>query len=84
MPSPFNGNNCVVAQQPSKNRWLLFRDPVDVISSGDVDQVTALLGQTEHQVEHYQRFAAGFISYEASPAFDRHFPVRSTRDIPKI
>ena len=84
MANPFRENNCVVAQQPSKNRWLLFRDPVDVISSGDVDQVTALLGQTEHQVEHYQRYAAGFISYEASPAFDRHFPVRRTRDIPKI
>ena len=84
MPSPFSENNCVVAQQPSKNRWLLFRDPVDVISSGNVEHVTAILDQTEHQVEQYQRFAAGFICYEASPAFDRHFPVRRTRDIPKI
>ncbi len=84
MPSPFSENNCVVAQQPSKNRWLLFRDPVDVISSGNVEHVTAILDQTEHQVEQYQRFAAGFICYEASPAFDRHFPVRRTREIPKI
>ncbi len=84
MPAPFNENNCVVAQQPFANRWLLFRDPVHVFSSADVGQVRTILEQIGHQVEQDRQFAAGFVSYEASPAFDRHFPQRSTREFPKI
>jgi len=84
MSGPFNENNCVVAQQPCANRWLLFRDPIHVFSSVDVGQVRAILEQTGCQVERYQQFAAGFISYEASPAFDRHFPERSTGEFPAI
>ena len=84
MPGPFNENNCVVAQQPCANRWLLFRNPVDVFSSGDVEQVKAILERTGHQVEQCRRFAAGFVSYEASPAFDGHFPARPTQGFPKI
>ena len=84
MSAPFNENNCVVVQQPSANRWLLFRNPVNVFFSGDVEQVRAILEQTGHQVERYRQFAAGFVSYEASPAFDGHFPAHPTRGFPKI
>ncbi len=84
MSAPFNENNCVVAQQPSENRWLLFRNPVDVLSSGDVGQVRAILERVGHQVERYQQFAAGFVSYEASPAFDGHFPEQPAAGFPKI
>ncbi len=84
MPTPFNENNCVVAQQPSTNRWLFFRDPVHVFSSGDAGRVKAILEQTTHQVERNRQFAAGFVSYEASPAFDGHFPERPAQGFPKI
>ncbi len=84
MSAPFNENNCVVVQQPCANRWLLFRNPAHVFSSGDVGQVRAILERTGHQVERRRQFAAGFVSYEASPAFDGHFPARPAREFPKI
>ncbi len=84
MSAPFNENNCVVAQQPGANRWLLFRDPVHVFCSSDAGRVNGILERTGHQVERYRQFAAGFVSYEAAPAFDRHFPRRATCRFPKI
>ena len=51
-------------------RWLLFRDPLEVLSACDIGSVRDLLRRVERAVEHGGLHAAGFVAYEAAPAFD--------------
>ncbi len=51
-------------------RWLLFRDPLDVLSACDIGSVRDLLRRVERAVDHGGLHAAGFVAYEAAPAFD--------------
>jgi para-aminobenzoate synthetase / 4-amino-4-deoxychorismate lyase len=52
--------------------WLHFSGPEKVLQTGRLDEVGSLLTEAEQS----GLFAAGFISYEASPAFDSALQVR--------
>ena len=80
----FNEANCVVVQDSSHNRWLCFRNPLMILQADNVAEVTAQLARVEFEVNHNGRYAAGFINYEAAPAFDDVFPTKETREIPLI
>jgi para-aminobenzoate synthetase/4-amino-4-deoxychorismate lyase len=49
--------------------WRLFRDPVDIIETDDTSRVVPCLHAIEAAVDEGMH-AAGFVSYEAGPAFD--------------
>ena len=70
MPTISNmvGVNGVVMQ--SEDGWWQFCDPVQVICTRDVGQVQAALREVETAVSQHHLYAAGFLSYEASAAFD--------------
>ena len=74
--------NCVVIYDHQNQRWLLFRQPIDVHVAHSSDEVSTVLQKLEDQVESHQLYAAGFVSYEAAPAFDPVFKVKSPDDFP--
>ena len=61
--------------------WGLFESPVDVLVADDIDQVPELLALLEKEVGE-GKFAAGFISYEAAPAFDKAHKVKELTEFP--
>lgn len=63
--------------------WLCYHQPVDIIQVDRLDQVLPALAQVEEQVNHGLH-AAGFISYEASPAFDPALETHPAGDFPLL
>lgn len=59
-----------ILYDPEHNNWLRFRNPLERIEVHDPSQVLPALRRIERLVEKESRYAAGFISYEAAPAFD--------------
>lgn len=62
-------------------RWLAFRRPVALIIARELPEVVTCLRRVE---EYTARgfYAAGFVSYEASPAMDRALAAHPSRGIP--
>ncbi len=64
--------------------WLAFENPVEIITATNIEDVAASLLLVQNRVETEQFWAAGFLSYEASPAFDRSLIVHSESEFPKL
>jgi para-aminobenzoate synthetase/4-amino-4-deoxychorismate lyase len=61
-------------------RWLHFSDPARVLRADRVDEVQPMLREAEAS----GLFAAGFVSYEAAPAFDSALDAGSIDDFPLL
>ena len=61
-------------------RWLHFSTPVKVLRAERVDEVLPMLAEAEAS----GAYVAGFISYEAAPAFDSVFQVREADGFPLL
>ena len=64
------------------NAWLKFINPRRVIVTEKLDEVRKSLGDVEKLVNENGWTAAGFISYEAAPAFDPAMEVKAAKDFP--
>ncbi|MBK7091395.1 MAG: aminodeoxychorismate synthase component I [bacterium] len=64
--------------------WLAFENPVEIITATNIEDVAASMLLVQNRVETEQLWAAGFLSYEASPAFDRSLIVHSESEFPKL
>lgn len=69
---------------PENRHWLHFSSPVRVYSAHEVCDVIATLEEVERTCAHDKLWAVGWISYEASPAFDPALRVRESTDLPKV
>ena len=76
--------NQVVLKDPAGPGWLLFQEPGQVIQAWQPGQVLPALRQLETAVEAEGLYAAGFISYEAAPAFDSALQVRPDGGFPLL
>jgi para-aminobenzoate synthetase/4-amino-4-deoxychorismate lyase len=76
--------NSVVIHDATKRHWLHFCDPKEVISVHRVDEVMPALEVIEEQVRRHSLYAAGFIAYEAAPAFDAALSVNEDGAFPLI
>jgi para-aminobenzoate synthetase/4-amino-4-deoxychorismate lyase len=56
--------------------WCLFSEPVAVLKAESLSQVEKALKKVEEMVKEGYYYAAGFIAYEAAPAFDSAFKVK--------
>lgn len=65
---------CAVLQ--TDGRWLVFGQPVQVLQATALPEVLDVLRRAEQAVELEGLHAAGFLSYEAAPAFDRSLRVQ--------
>lgn len=68
--------NEVILHVPGRG-WKHFRKPIQVIVAWRTAEVEGALAQVEEQVARHGRWAAGFLSYEAAPAMDSAFAIRS-------
>jgi para-aminobenzoate synthetase / 4-amino-4-deoxychorismate lyase len=75
--------NCVVLHD-ARNGWLHFHPARHVIRAVRLEDVIPALTLMEEMVRTQGLHAAGFISYEASPAFDCCFKVRNKDPFPLI
>lgn len=74
MRSP--GRHEIVLHDAQDGRWLHFRHLEQVFSATRRADVVPLLQRIERRVEEEGFWAAGFLAYEAAPAFDPALPVR--------
>jgi para-aminobenzoate synthetase / 4-amino-4-deoxychorismate lyase len=68
----------------STNKWLHFEHPLRIITTTKLDEVQPSLRMVENEVDQNGLHAAGFISYEASPAFDSALTVRKSDNFPLL
>jgi para-aminobenzoate synthetase/4-amino-4-deoxychorismate lyase len=76
--------NNVIIYDETECRWLRFQQPERILTTSDISQVESLLAAVEHEVNSNQRYAAGFVTYEAAPAFDPSFPVQTDGSFPLV
>ncbi len=74
----------VILRDDATGRWLRFQGPVAEITAVRVDEVLVRLREVEAAVEGRGLHAAGWISYEAAPAFDSALAVRPPGDLPLL
>ena len=67
----------VLIHDPSLGRWLAFENPSRILHTSDPAEVLPLLRKVEAAVNGQKLYAAGFVSYEAAPAFDPALTVRA-------
>jgi para-aminobenzoate synthetase / 4-amino-4-deoxychorismate lyase len=68
----------VIIHDAQNQTWLAFRDPIAILTAHTPDQVLPLLETLQQQIDQHHLYAAGFLSYEASPAFDPAFTTKPT------
>lgn len=62
-------NRCLI-QDCDTGGWWAFDNPINTFVISRAADVLAALAEIERRVEHDGLWAAGFVSYEAGPAFD--------------
>lgn len=59
--------------------WQSFEHPLEIVVAPSVENVLPALRHIEQQVTRNRLYAAGFIAYEAAPAFDPALAVKDDR-----
>ena len=71
-----NKTNQAVLYDADSGRWKSFKNPVRVIEAKTIAEVLPGLHKLEELVQKENLYCAGFISYEAAPAFDDALKVK--------
>jgi para-aminobenzoate synthetase / 4-amino-4-deoxychorismate lyase len=66
------------------HEWLYFSDPHRIFVAQTLDEVIPALQEIEQCVERDDLHAAGFLSYEAAPAFDAALPSQPAGGFPYL
>ncbi len=74
----------VLVHCPTEKHWLRFAQPLEIISVRSIGEVLPALRHLEARVRTQQCYAAGYIAYEAAPAFDAALRVRSAGALPLL
>lgn len=77
-------NHQAVIRVYPQNTWLLFENPVGFIQSYCAAEVFDCLLEIDDLVQNKGKYAAGFLSYESSPAFDPCFKVKTGDKFPLL
>ena len=80
----FPAENLVVLRDEASGRWLRFQNPIATVSAVRVEDVLPRLREIERAVEDRRLHAAGWIAYEAAPAFDPALAVRAPGPLPLL
>ncbi|OQY22525.1 MAG: hypothetical protein B6I37_06990 [Desulfobacteraceae bacterium 4572_35.2] len=67
----------VVIHDAESDQWLKFETPVQIVIATTVEQVLEKLHLVETLVNNDGLYAAGYVGYQASPAFDSRLVTRS-------
>jgi len=76
-----NKKGTAVCRLPGSDKWGLFHSPEQILTANTPSEITDIINQLEEQIKA-GKHAAGFISYEAAPAFDEAHIVKECGDFP--
>lgn len=76
--------NGAVLRDATDGRWLLFRRPLRIFHATEPASVLRVLRAVEREVAVNRLYAAGFLAYEAAPAFDPALAVKPPGDFPLV
>ncbi len=76
--------NRVVIYRATTKQWLDFQEPYEVIRADDLSDVVPKLRRVDRMIRKHGMYAAGFISYEAAPAFDAALETRPPCSFPLL
>ncbi len=71
-------------QDQAAGCWWRFRAPVDTVAASRVSEVIPALQALETRVAREHLWAAGYIAYEAGPAFDPALRARAGDELPLL
>lgn len=77
-------NTPVILRDSFTHTWLRFENPARVICARSLAEVLPCLREVETCVDKNGWHAAGFISYEAAPAFDSAFAIHDVGEFPLL
>ena len=73
-----------VLRDGQSGRWLRFTCPCSLLVARQIEEVLPALRSVENAVAAKGLHAAGFVSYEAAPAFDASLPARADGEFPLL
>lgn len=76
--------NRIILHEPTEKVWLDFGKPLEVFSTSNIEEVLPIVEKVEDYVNNKGLYAAGFLSYEASAAFDAALTTFPSTDFPLI
>jgi len=74
----------VVLRNAEESAWLVFSEPVDVLTARCPEEVLPALIEAEKRVNASNLFAAGFVCYEAASGFDPACKTNSAGQLPLV
>jgi len=74
----------IILRNKKDDSWSIFSSPLQVLFTHDLNQVKDVLNEVQNKVEKKNLIAAGYLSYEAAPAFDNAYCVNEKGSLPLI
>ena len=74
----------VLVRDAASGRWLQFSHPREIVTAFTLADVASELERVEQAVTQGGLYAAGFVSYEAAPAFDPALTVKGSSGFPLL
>ncbi len=74
----------VLLRDEARGKWLDFKSPCQILTTRRIQEVLPLVRQMEEATRRDGLYAAGFISYEAAPAFDPSLSVKDDGAFPLL
>lgn len=74
----------IVIHDAAERKWLYFREPQHIIEANSLEEVVPGLALVDSLVQRHGLYAAGFLSYEAAPAFDNALYTRPPSVFPLL
>jgi para-aminobenzoate synthetase/4-amino-4-deoxychorismate lyase len=74
----------VIIWDAKRRQWLCFEHPVLVLTARTLPEVAPVLTEVEKAVSNRRLHAAGWVSYEAAPAFDASLKVQDNASFPLV
>ncbi|MDD5645145.1 MAG: aminodeoxychorismate synthase component I, partial [bacterium] len=74
----------VIFFDAERKLFLKFDNPTKIVSADGINQVVPALRMVEEETGRKKRYAAGFLSYEAAPAFDKALKTKKAGKFPLL
>jgi para-aminobenzoate synthetase / 4-amino-4-deoxychorismate lyase len=74
----------VILHDAAKGQWLRFNNPFQIVVANRLEEVVPSLERIESLVKDHGWYAAGYLSYEASSAFDEALCTMAAGDFPLL
>lgn len=76
--------NQIILHNTATKQWMRFENPEEVFIANCIEEVIPCLNKIEEMVLEHGLYAAGFLSYEAAPAFDEALCVKPMDSFPLV